>query len=164
MVRIVLLGSLALTMGLTVVASAQQPARALPSGRTLSVSVSAGDVGGVTLDAGDHPLPEARVQLRNVSDGSIVQRTTSDRAGEFVFRRVPPGHYVVEMTIQGGSVVAVSDAVVATGIQPALTFVRVATPRRAFAWWLGSLTSIALSQASSLGVLGASPGVPVSPQ
>lgn len=166
------MGRISLSAAALAALLAAAPADAQPAGRQSRVpttggvpdTATAGDVAGTTLDAGGRALPDTRVQIRNLRSGHIEQSTTSDRLGQFIFRRLPPGTYVVEMTLTDGSVVAISDPVTVVDGQVARTVVQMAARNRSFAWWLGSTTTLALSQAAGLGVLAVNPGQPVTPQ
>lgn len=118
---------------------------------------------GTARSANRSPIPEARLQLRSLRNGEIVENTLADGDGRFVFRTLEPGTYVVEMTMADGSVVALSEAVTIGAGEIIQTVVQLASRTRTFGWWFGSTTSSALSSAASLGVLTTEPGVPASP-
>lgn len=108
-------------------------------------------------------IPEARLQLRNLRGGQIVERVVADAAGRFAFRSLEPGTYIVEMTAADGSVVALSEALTIGSGEIIQTLVQLTSQTRTFGWWLGSTTSSALSSAASLGVLTVDHGAQVSP-
>jgi hypothetical protein len=65
---------------------------------------------GSVIDIRQVPVAKARVQLRNLVIGQIVQRAETDGNGEYVFIVEEPGTYVVEMALVDGHVVALSNA------------------------------------------------------
>ncbi len=129
-----------------------------------SASAASGTLMGLTRDASERPLPDARMQLRNLVNGHVEKVSLTDHTGTFSFPRLTPGTYVVELTTSNGGIVAVSDAVVVSNDAVARTIVQVPSRTRSFAWWLGSTTTVALAQAASLGVLTVNGGQPISPQ
>jgi len=65
-----------------------------PAARTDKFSST---IQGKTLDSSDRPLPTTPVRLRDARRGRIIETQVSDRAGQFTFRGVEPGSYVVEI-------------------------------------------------------------------
>ena len=63
---------------------------------------------GNALTASNGMLTDGTVRLRDARAGRIVDVTTTDKAGMFVFRQVSPGTYVVEIVGPDGSVLAAS--------------------------------------------------------
>lgn len=66
---------------------------------------------GAIIDMRQAPVGRARVQLRDLSNGAIVQQGVSDEAGEYEFTSVDAGTYVVEMLGSIGQIVGLSNAV-----------------------------------------------------
>jgi hypothetical protein len=118
---------------------------------------------GVARDADGELLAHARLQLRDLKTGAILQRTTTNSEGAFVFKGVDPGTYIVEVTNNDGSVIALSDATTVANGEIVRVAVHLTTRVRSFSWWLGSITSAALAQAASIGVLTVDPGQAVTP-
>jgi hypothetical protein len=54
------------------------------------------------------PLSNAVVQIRNVKTGALVNSTVTGAAGEFAFKDVPPGMYIVEIVNSSGAVQGMS--------------------------------------------------------
>jgi len=75
------------------VMAAQQESIAL-AGRALSSALQA--------------LPNARVQIRDLKTGLVVNSTTSDATGEFSFENLKPGDYMVEIADASGHVQGMS--------------------------------------------------------
>src|SRR5690349_11791637 len=57
-----------------------------------------------------HELPDARVQLRDLKTGQLVNSTTSNATGEFSFENLKPGDYIVELADASGHVLGTSPA------------------------------------------------------
>src|SRR5438132_14146945 len=85
-----------------------RPPAAVGTPASASARVSLTAIQGNTLTEMSGPLPNASVRLRDVRSGRIVDVTTSDKAGLFVFRRVDPGSYVVELVGNDQRVLAAS--------------------------------------------------------
>ena len=65
---------------------------------------------GTVLDIRRIPVAYARVQLRNLSTGSVAQQGQANGEGQYVFLVEDPGTYVVEMVQLNGYVLALSNA------------------------------------------------------
>lgn len=65
---------------------------------------------GQVIDIRRVPVAHARLQLRNLINGSAQKATESDENGEFQFLIDDPGTYVVEMVLVDGHVLALSNA------------------------------------------------------
>jgi hypothetical protein len=75
-----------------------------PEGRTET------KVAGTILDLRRAPVPRARIQLRDLSNGLVVQEGLSNDAGDYEFTVAEPGTYVVEMVDDAGRVIGLSSA------------------------------------------------------
>jgi hypothetical protein len=148
------------------VCGATMPLAAQPQSRIERVAPHTGPstIVGTVRDAGDHPFPDGRLQLRQLQTGGIVQTTTSNANGVFSYPSIEAGTYVVELTAADGRVLATSEALTLASGDTVQTVVRLASRTRSFAWWFGATTATALAQAASLGVLAVDRGQPVSPQ
>jgi hypothetical protein len=67
-------------------------------------------VAGTILDLRRAPVPRARIQLRDLSNGLVVQEGLSDDAGDYHFTVTVAGTYVVEMVDDVGKVIGLSSA------------------------------------------------------
>ncbi len=76
-------------------------------GQSESASLS-----GTAADTTGRGLPNAGVQLRNVSTGQIVGNTTTNAQGQFNFPNLPAGTYLAEVVNASGQIGATSAAVV----------------------------------------------------
>ncbi len=65
---------------------------------------------GMVIDIRQVPVPNVKVQLRNLNTGEVEQEAATNEKGEYLFAVVEPGTYVVEMVLIGGYVVALSNA------------------------------------------------------
>jgi hypothetical protein len=69
-----------------------------------------GKIGGTVRDAQGQPLPNAKLQLRNVDTGQIVGRTRAAGNAAYEFTAVPPGNYIVEIVDDSDRVIGLSAA------------------------------------------------------
>ena len=154
---------LALLAAGTVAPRAQDdPGRAQPV--TAEVRTAVGDVTGTAWRADGTPLPDARLQLRNVTSGRIVATTVSDRDGRFAFKGVPEGPYVVEL-VSDRRVLALSPLFQVTPAEPVVTYVRLAAKSPWFAGFFSNAAAAAIATAATLGITSVgSDGLPASPQ
>lgn len=65
---------------------------------------------GSVIDIRQVPVPNARVQLRNLDTGAVEQEIESNAEGEYQFAVDESGTYVVEMVMVDGYIVALSNA------------------------------------------------------
>lgn len=155
---------LALLAAGTVAPRAQgDPGRAQPV--LGEVRTAVGDVTGTAWRADGTPLPDARLQLRNVTTGRIVATTVSDRDGRFAFEGVPEGPYVVELVSEDRRVLALSPLFQVTPAEPVVTYVRLAAKSPWFAGFFSNAAAAAIATAATLGITAVgSDGLPASPQ
>jgi len=64
---------------------------------------------GSALTSANRMLTDATVRLRDARFGRIVDVTTTDKAGVFIFRHVSPGMYVAELVDRDGGVLGASE-------------------------------------------------------
>jgi hypothetical protein len=67
-----------------------------------------GQVAGTARTEVGSPIANASVRLRNSGTGQIAGTTTTAANGEYVFKNVPAGNYVVELVDGSGNVLATS--------------------------------------------------------
>lgn len=65
---------------------------------------------GTVVDIYLTPVAHARVQLRDLTNGRVVQLLTADGNGAYAFTVADSGTYVVEMVLADGYVIALSNA------------------------------------------------------
>ncbi len=142
-----------------------------PQGRVASVTprvgpapvrgapVAAGTrVMGFAWTATNAPLPNAAVQLRNVTSGRVEARAVTDSSGEFVFENVEGNAtYVVELLDERGRVVAVGQPFALAPGETVATFVRLVARRPWFAGWWRDTAAAVVASASSLGIAAVAP-------
>lgn len=68
------------------------------------------EVIGAVVDIRQVRVAMASVQLRDLNSGLVQQETETNQNGEYLFVVPEPGTYVVEMVLDGGSIVALSNA------------------------------------------------------
>lgn len=139
------------TMVRTVVPGAAAKATTEGSGAfTQSVNALIGS----TRNFNNSPISHARLRLRSITNGRIEAQATADAEGQFAFRAIEPGTYVVEMMEAAtGAVVATSQAVTVASNEIMQTLIRLPGRLRSLGWWAGSTASSAVSAASGVGVL-----------
>jgi hypothetical protein len=76
-----------------------------PNGRGTATKII-----GTVIDIRQVPVAKARLQVRNLTNGSVMQETEANENGEYEFELADPGTYVVEMLMVDGYVVALSNA------------------------------------------------------
>jgi hypothetical protein len=77
----------------------------VPSGSSTETRVV-----GTVIDIRQVPVSNARVQLRDLKTGSVIQTGETSPVGEYAFTLLEPGTYVVEMVMADNYVVALSNA------------------------------------------------------
>jgi hypothetical protein len=84
-----------------------------------SASFAAGRLGqqegnrvlGTARSEAGSPIANATVRLRNTATGDVTATSRTAASGEFVFRGVPAGNYVVELVDNNGVVIATSKSI-----------------------------------------------------
>lgn len=109
-------------------------------------------ISGRAVDAGEVPLPNVTVRLRNLQTNQVEHTTTVSSIGEFTFVARPEIPYVVEIADAAGRVVAVSDVIVAQPGDVAGAVVAAPTKLPAGTGMFTDTAGSILSAASGLGV------------
>ncbi len=65
---------------------------------------------GSVIDIRQAPVGNVRVQLRNLGNGALEQKTDADGNGNYLFTGFDPSTYVVELVLADGVVAALSNA------------------------------------------------------
>jgi hypothetical protein len=128
--------------------AAQTPARPQPA----AASTTLGVVLGSAWRADSQPYPQARIRLRSVDTGRGVARTVSDADGRFMFERVEPGSFVVELLSPEDKVLAIGDLFGVTAGGQVTTLVRLSSKAPWFGGFFANAAAAAISAASTLGV------------
>ena len=130
------------------------------TGRTTNAVVA-----GQTLDAAGGPLPFARVRVRNLDTGAIVQQSTSSHIGEFSFVVAGGPTYVVELIDkQTGQVLAVGPAVTVKAGEAVGVVVKLPAQLPTLAGFFGNTAAAILSAASAAGITAVTAGNPITPE
>ena len=88
-----------------------KPSRALTNSPRVSSNASdaaLATVQGNALNWNNRAVPDSLVRLRDARYGRIVGTQVTDKGGVFVFQRVEPGAYIVELTANDQTVLAAS--------------------------------------------------------
>jgi hypothetical protein len=72
---------------------------------------SRGSISGVAAHRGGTPLGNYAVRIRDVASGELAGAAKTHAAGQYSFTNLPPGSYVVELTIGPGAVIGTSSVV-----------------------------------------------------
>jgi hypothetical protein len=133
-------------------------------GITTDASSAANAVMGVARDEAAEGLPDTRLQIRDLWLGSVVNVTKTNAAGQFAFRGLARGTYVVEMVAPNGSVLAVSDTLTVEARDIVQTVVQMSGRTRSFMDWMNGATRTAVNSAADSGVLAIEPRRAASPE
>jgi hypothetical protein len=112
-------------------------------------------VAGTVRRANARVVPNANVQIRNVDNGDVAGRTTTDEAGAFAFAGLAPGNYVVEVVDAAGKVLAIGTPFSLTAGATASSSVILAGAGTAASASTGGFSLFGLGTVSTLAVLGA---------
>jgi hypothetical protein len=100
----------------------------------------------------DTPLPDAPLQLRDLSTGQIVGSTRANELGRFSFSRVPAGKYIVELVDENRNILALGDMFTIGQEQTVATIIRLATSTRWYGGFLSNAAAAAIAAAATVGV------------
>ena len=117
-----------------------------------SLSTKGGTVTGTVWRANDSPVPNASLQLRDVTTGRIVSATRGDELGRFTFQKVNPGSYIVELIDQKGNVLALGEMFTIGPTDTVATVVRLGTSGARFGGFWGNAAAAAIAAAVTVGV------------
>ena len=70
-----------------------------------------GILSGIARGADNAPLPRYTVRVRHAEDGKLAGSTVTNQAGEFMFAKLAPGDYIVEIADASGKIVGMSPAI-----------------------------------------------------
>jgi hypothetical protein len=77
----------------------------------------AGQVAGTARTEVGNPIANTSVRLRNTGTGQVAGTTTTAANGEYSFKNVPEGNYVIELVDSNGTVIATSAPVALTSTE-----------------------------------------------
>jgi len=123
-------------------------------------------ISGAAFHMDNTPVPHAKLRLRNIETGALTGAAEANGAGQFVFKQVMPGMYIVELVASNARITAISNVLLAARGESLTTFVR-ETGKSASLRDLFANSSLAIaSAAAAMGVTAVSPQAirPVSPQ
>ncbi len=107
-------------------------------------------IAGKAVSATNVPMGSAVIRLRDVRFGRIVATTITDKAGQFEFKGVDTGSYLVEMMATTGDVVLASSSILYVGSGEILsTLLKMPLGSPAWGTLLGNSTPSALSAVTS---------------
>lgn len=130
-----------------------------PSATTTSEGAGQALISGTAVDAGEAPLPNATVRLRNLQTNQVEKETTANPVGEFTFAARPEVPYVVEIADAAGRVVAVGDVIIAQAGDVAGAIVAIPTKLPALAGMFTDTAGSVVSAATGTGVTAIGTGV-----
>lgn len=150
-------------------AAAPEPCAADAPGASQPASVGAirsgprgpAAVTGIAWSAGNEPVANASVRLRNILTGAVVASAVANAAGEFRFENVSGNAtYVVELLDDNGGVRAVGPPVTVAPGATVATLVRLNAPALWFTGMFGNAAAAAVATAASLGITAVTPTAP----
>ena len=144
----------------SVVSSPVRRSSASAAGETTSV------VTGQVLHADKRtPLAFARVRLRNLDSGAIIEKTSADHLGEFSFLVVSRGNYVAELVDNAERVLAAGEALTLEAGQTVGTLIVLPARAPSFAALFGNSAAAIVSAAAGAGITAVTAtGQPLSPE
>jgi hypothetical protein len=139
----------------------REDGRSTRSGHTAPVFPLRGAVVfGYVWTANDTPIPSADVRLRNLATGRVAANAVTNETGEFRFKELEGGTYVVEYVDSRHEVLAVGHVFSVAAGEAVATFIRLEDRSRWFADLLGSTKNAAamvVASAASIGVTAVAP-------
>jgi hypothetical protein len=112
----------------------------------------AGTITGRVVNPDNTPVPHARLHLRDVTAGQIVQTTDGNDAGQFTFVKVPPGSYVVEVVDRRERVLALGQMLPLGPRDTVTTLIRLAASSSSHSGLFGNAALAVLAAAATLGL------------
>lgn len=120
---------------------------------------------GQVLNADRAPFAFARVHLRNLDSGAVMDQTSADHVGEFSFMVPGRGMYIAELYDETGSVLAAGQAVTVEAGQTVGTVIFLPTKIPTLAGLFGNSAASVMSAAAGAGITAvSSTGEPLSPE
>ena len=141
------------TSGAPGVTTGRTVTRRLLPGTRLDVNST---IRGSAFDSTNGKLPNTLVRLRDARIGAIVETQFTDRDGEFAFKDLDPGNYIVEIMATDQSVLAASPLINVGAGESTSTVVKLPFRIPPFAGILGNSAGSAvaiIAQALASGVL-----------
>ena len=117
-----------------------------------AVAVKGGTVTGTVWRRDDTPVPDAELQLRDVSTGKVVRTTHGDTSGRFTFQNVTPGSYIVELVDGRENVLALGQMFTIGPVETVVTFIRLGATAPWYHGFFSNAAAAAVAAAAALGV------------
>jgi len=133
------------------------PARVPGSRPAAPAGIRAGAIIGVAWNAVNRPIPGARVRLRNVVTGRVPLTAIASDTGQFTFKGVESGSYLIELVTENGKILTVGHPFTIAAGETVATFVRLAARPPWFEGFFGNAASAVASTAASAGVTAIAP-------
>ena len=122
-------------------------------------------IAGQALNSDRTPLAFARVRLRNLDSGAIIEKTSADHLGEFSFLVVNRGNYVAELFDDTDRVIAAGEALTVEVGQTVATLILLPARLPSFAALFGNSAGAIVSAAAGAGITAVTAtGQPLSPE
>jgi len=135
------------------------PSGLLPAAQNLpdvqingSLSTKGGTVTGTVWRSNDAPVPDAPLQLRDVSTGQIVRSTRANELGRFTFSKVSAGSYIVELVDDNRNVLALGEMFTIGPTETVATFIRLAASTKWYGGFFTNAAAAAIAAAATIGV------------
>ena len=154
---LIALQAVAVGAGQPVSARAMALARLGERVRVVGADSQTTSVMGFAWSAGNDPLPDVEVQLRNLLSGTVEARSRTSDAGEFLFSDIEGGTYVVELVNESGKVVALGAPFTVAPGETIATFVRLALPAPWFTNVMSNTAAATVSTAAGIGIAAVEP-------
>lgn len=116
-------------------------------------------ISGTAVDAGEAPIPNATVRLRNLVTTQIDQTAVTGSSGRFTFPVRADVPYVVEIVDGSGRILAVGDVVIPASGDAVATIVAIPAKLPTFAGMFTDTAGSVLSAATGLGLTTIQAGV-----
>ena len=117
-----------------------------------SLSTKGGTVTGTVWRSNDAPVPDAPLQLRDVSTGQVVQSTRANELGRFTFSKVTAGSYIVELVDENRNVLALGEMFTIGPTESVATFIRLAASTKWYGGFFTNAAAAAIAAAATVGV------------
>ena len=141
---------------------------AAPTGRAAVNPAGGGNMSVITgqvLDANRAPVAFARVHLRDLDSGAIMDQASANHAGEFSFIVPGRGMYIAELYDETGVVLAASSAVTVEAGQSVGVVILMPSKIPTLAGLFGNSAAALVSAAAGAGITAvSSTGEPLSPE
>jgi hypothetical protein len=156
--------ALALALSSTSLVSAQTTRPVGPIGPSPTVTTASPGAGkavisGTAVDAGEAPIPNAAVRLRNLATTQIDKTAVTNSTGRFTFAVQADVPYVVELVDGSGRILAVGDVLIPASGDAVATIVAIPTKLPTFAGMFTDTAGSVLSAAMGLGLTTIQAGV-----